>query len=271
MPRKKAQNQTEEAVVKKNETTETEAPKKRGRKKAAETQPATEKAAAPAAKKTRKTADKKTSEKKADVPAVAEIAEKPAPKKRGRKPAAEKAAADFKLKEIDEAPKKRGRKPAAKVSAPAVAEIAEAPAVKKKGRKPKAPEVAAIDEVPNKTRKSAEKKSAKSSAPKLSPFDELFGKAADKIIHSKFNPNSYFAAEITLTGAVTGKFYVKFDNGMEVMPYDYKDADLNVEVDSDILAGIIDGTVAFWDAVNVGKLEMTGRASIMASFAGLIS
>ena len=92
----------------------------------------------------------------------------------------------------------------------------------------------------------------------------------DKI--GKSSPTAYVAAEVTLTGNITGKFYVKCsDNGTEVAAYDYKNADLTVEVDSDTLESIIAGNIAPRDAVVSGKLEMIGRASVMAAFVGLIS
>lgn len=99
---------------------------------------------------------------------------------------------------------------------------------------------------------------------------KVFNVSADKIGNS--TPTEYFAAEVTLTGNVTGKFYVKCsNNGTEVAAYDYKNADLTVEVDSDTLESIIAGNIAPREAVISGKLEMIGRASIMAAFTGLIS
>ena len=104
----------------------------------------------------------------------------------------------------------------------------------------------------------------------MPPFEKLFNSVADKI--GKSSPTAYFAAEVTLTGNITGKFYVKCsDNGTEVAAYDYKNADLTVEVDSDTLENIIAGNIAPREAVISGKLEMIGRASIMAAFVGLIS
>ena len=55
------------------------------------------------------------------------------------------------------------------------------------------------------------------------------------------------------------------------MAYDYKDADLKVEIDSDTLESMIAGKITARDAVLAGKLEMTGRASIMAALTGLLS
>ena len=220
---------------------ETSSPKKRGRKPRTAAEPITE--AAPVIEKA--------------------VEENPAPKKRGgrRKKSEDTVSpadpAPAAIKETAEDKPKRGRR-GKKTASEAPAET-ETVTKKRGGRRSKKADDQLVDNAP-----------AAQNVPELSPFDKVFNAAADKIGNSA--PTAYFAAEVTLTGNVTGKFYVKCSaDGMEVMPYNYNDADLTVEVDSDTLENIIAGNIAPREAVISGRLEMIGRASIMTAFTGLIS
>ena len=283
------------------ENTETPAPKKRGgrpKKNITETvtpAPAVETAAenteTPAPKKRGGRPKKNSTENVSPSPAietVAENTETPAPKKHGGRPkkniTENISPAPAAVEETTEAtPKRRGRKSKTD-DIPVIAETAEDKP--KRGRRGKKN----VAEVPVETETATKKRGGRRSKisddqpvvtdvrevpsapvePELPPFEKLFNSAADKI--GKSSPTAYFAAEITLTGNITGKFYVKCSaDGMEVMPYNYNDADLIVEVDSDTLENIIAGNIAPREAVISGKLEMIGRASIMAAFVGLIS
>ena len=285
-------------------TAETPAPKKRGgrpKKNSTEnvsTTPAVETVAenteTPAPKKRGGRPKKNSTENVSPAPAietVAENTETPAPKKRGGRPkkniTENISPAPAAVEETTEAtPKRRGRKSKTD-DIPVIAETAEDKP--KRGRRGKKNAAEVPVETETVTKKSGGRRSKKaddqpvvtentdvrevpsaSVEPELSPFEKLFNSAADKI--GKSSPTAYFAAEVTLTGNVTGKFYVKCSaDGMEVMPYNYNDADLTVEVDSDTLESIIAGNIAPRDAVVSGKLEMIGRASVMAAFVGLIS
>ena len=243
MPRgRKPKNQTEDKKINSaaisEETSAAPEPKKRGRKKA---------------------------EAPVSAPVLEEIAEVPAPKKRGRKPktAAEETAPAAVVAEINEKPKKRGRKPASET-----VKVSKVTRTRKTAEKKAAPKTAEKKK-PGRKPKSAESKKAVAAEPVLSPFDRIFHAVADKIGNS--TPIAYFAAEVTLKGAVEGKFYVNCtENGMDIAPYDYQGADLLVEVDSDTLESIIAGKTSINDAISLNKLEMRGTASIMFAFAKLI-
>ena len=265
-PKKRGRKKKEETEVSAAPVVKeiTEAPKKRGRKPkaAAETVPPVELAAIDEVKP-KKRGRKPAAAEKISVPEVTAISEEAAPKKRGRKPkAAAEAVPDVELTAIDEAPKKRGRKPAAaKAEKPAKA-------VKKASEKKSEAKTAEKKKPGRKPKKAAESKAVEV-IPELSPFDRVFHAACEKI--EKSSPTEYFAAEVTLTGEVNGKFYVNCTaNGMDIAPYDYQGADLTVTVDSETFEDIIAGKSYLNDAISFKKLEMEGRASVMFAFAKLI-
>ena len=303
MPRTKknkaaADEKAEQPIVHTEESVEPPAPKKRGRKSKPAAETITE--AAPAIEAADKTpAPKKRGRKSQSaaetltetVPVIEETTEEDVPKRRGRKSkpkaetVAEPAPVPAPVEEISETPKpkRRGRK-AKTDDVPITAETVEDKP--KRGRRGKKTVSENTTEPEPVTGKKTGRRSKKSdilpadaaekehpvvqSEPELSPFEKLFNSVSDKIGNSA--PTSYFAAEITLTGNITGKFYVKCtDDGMEIMPYNYNDADLTVEIDSDTLENIIADNISPREAVISGKLEMVGRASIMAAFTGLIS
>ena len=262
MPRGKKKALTEEVIV--QTAPETPAPKKRGgrpKKNITEnvtSAPAVETAAeiteTTAPKKRGGRPKKNIDETVSPAPAAVEETTETTHKRRGRKSKTDDIPV---ITETAEDKPKRGRRGKEIVSeTPAETETV---TKKRGGRRSKKADVQPADNAP-----------AAQNVPEISPFDKVFNAAADKIGNSA--PTAYFAAEVTLTGNVTGKFYVKCSaDGMEVMPYNYNDADLTVEVDSDTLESIISGNVAPREAVISGKLEMIGRASIMSAFVGLIS
>lgn len=114
-----------------------------------------------------------------------------------------------------------------------------------------------------KTEKSADEQPAKKkpAAKKtktvtLTPFEEIVALASKKTAKAKSFKD--FAAQITMNGKVEGIFYVKSaDGNVDVQPFDYKNADVYVTVDSDALVTLIGGGDVE-KAVKDGLLEMNG-------------
>ncbi|MBQ4311052.1 MAG: SCP2 sterol-binding domain-containing protein [Oscillospiraceae bacterium] len=134
-----------------------------------------------------------------------------------------------------------------------------------KAKKPAAEEnKAASDAVkPKRTKKAAAKPA------EATPYETVVAAAAKKAEKAKASTD--FATEVTLTGTVEGKFYVKVSDGkVDVQPYDYKGAALTVTVDSDAFNELIEGKLTASSAVESGKLEMTGRASLMVAFRNIL-
>ncbi|MBQ8568284.1 MAG: SCP2 sterol-binding domain-containing protein [Oscillospiraceae bacterium] len=176
------------------------------------------------------------------------------------------------------------------VEAVAAVETTEAAEVKtpaKRGRKPKAESASAeavsvavsVDEAVKAEENAAVKKTVtkKAATPKkekakadVHPYDEVI--AAAKKNTSKAKAAVDFAAQITFNGSDTGVCYVKaVDGAVDVQPYDYKNADLYVDVDFDTFADLLAKKTTAADAVKKGKLEMSGApVSVMAAFCSVL-
>ncbi len=142
------------------------------------------------------------------------------------------------------------------------AETVKAPAAKKCGGRKCAEKK---EEAPK-----AAKTTKKKAAPEATPYEKLVETVRAKAAKAK--PVSEFAAEITLTGTVEGKFYVKSAGGTaDVQPFDYKGADLYVTADSDTLISVTEGKLSLSDSVEQGKVEMVGRASVMIALRNIIA
>lgn len=102
----------------------------------------------------------------------------------------------------------------------------------------------------------AKKKAPRKPKVTLTPFEEIVAAASKKTEKAKSFKD--FAAQITMNGKVEGIFYVKSADGkVDVQPFDYKNADIYVTVDSDTLVSLMaSGDVE--KAVKDGKLEMSG-------------
>ncbi len=103
-----------------------------------------------------------------------------------------------------------------------------------------------------KTRSSGRTKTAED----VSPFDAIVAAAQKKAAKAKYTAE--FAAQIDLTGKVTGTLYVESKDGnINVAGFDYKDHDLAVNADSDTFVSLINGKEELPKAVESGKIEMT--------------
>lgn len=160
-------------------------------------------------------------------------------------------------------PAKRGRKPKTEVAAEAVSvAVSVDEAVK-------AEENAAVKKTVKKTA-APKKEKAKAEKSDVHPYDEVIAAAKKNV--SKAAAKIDFAAQITFNGSDTGVCYVKaVDGAVDVQPYDYKNADLYVDVDFDTFADLLAKKTTAADAVKKGKLEMCGApVSVMAAFCSVL-
>lgn len=160
-------------------------------------------------------------------------------------------------------PAKRGRKPKAESASAEAASVAVSV-----DEAVKAEENAAVKKTV--TKKPAASKKAKAEKADVHPYDEVI--AAAKKNTSKAKAAVDFAAQITFNGSDTGVCYVKaVDGAVDVQPYDYKNADLYVDVDFDTFADLLAKKTTAADAVKKGKLEMSGApVSVMAAFCSVL-
>ena len=69
------------------------------------------------------------------------------------------------------------------------------------------------------------------------------------------------ATQIKLYGSVEGILYVLIANGIVVVePFDYKGADIEIEADSDVFAGVLSGSRSVSTAIADGDIKMQGNA-----------
>ncbi len=168
-------------------------------------------------------------------------------------PRTKKADSETAKKAVKESPEVT-----AEVQAPAAEEAAAEPekAAVKKTRKPrtsKAAKTEANADAPAKKTRSSKKTKA---AEDVSPFDAIVAAAQKKAAKAKCAVE--FAAQIDLTGDVTGTLYVECKDGnINVAGFDYKGHDLSVTADSDTFISLINGKTELPKAVESGKLEMT--------------
>ncbi len=248
--------------TKKEETPQTEipaaeAPKKRGRRPAAAKADApTETTKKPAARRKSAAANKEAAvEVKTEAPkeetSVTEVT-----KKRGRKPAAEKADAAAETKKKASAP--RGRKPAADKKAAAAEVKTETP--KKRGRKPAA-------------EKNAEIVSGKGSRKKSVTYDSVMKAAKKKINSANLSKIKYpIAVNIELSGAADGVFYIVISDGkVDVEPFKYDDYDVYIRADADELMKVFGDKKNIYDALADGFIKVDGntKKAILFIHAGL--
>lgn len=199
-----------------------------------------------------KVPEKKPSARKSKKAAVSEqtSAEKTTKGRKAKQPKEEISAVEEKVAPAaEEAPKKTARR--SKKTAVAAEKAAKTPTSRTAASKKK--DTAAEAEKPKQTRRSGTSK-AKGT---VSPYD-----AAVKLVSNKTckirTAKKDFAAQFTLTGSAEGVFFVKSEGGkVDVQPWDYKDADVNVTVDADALKKLVDGKLNFEKAVEKGLLEMS--------------
>jgi putative sterol carrier protein len=92
-------------------------------------------------------------------------------------------------------------------------------------------------------------------------WDKIIEDFRAKVSKATAPADATVATQIKLYGSVEGILYVLIANGIVVVePFDYKGADLEIEADSDVFVGVINGTRSISNAIADGDIKMQGNA-----------
>ena len=82
-----------------------------------------------------------------------------------------------------------------------------------------------------------------------------------KVAKAKAPVDARVAAQVKLFGSVDGILYILIANGIAVVePFDYRGADIEIDADADVFAGVIAGKKAIETAIANGDIKMQGNA-----------
>lgn len=147
--------------------------------------------------------------------------------------------------------KAANKKPAAKPGRKPAAAKTEKKTAAKPGRKPAA----------NAEKTSAAKKTT--SRKKGTSYEDVFEAARKKLLAANITRiKRPIAANIELTGSVTGDFYVYIDadkQEISVEPYKYNDYNVNIRADADGLLAVMKGKKNIYDALADGDVHIYGE------------
>lgn len=109
------------------------------------------------------------------------------------------------------------------------------------------------------TKKAAVETVAETAAPaaaEVLTYEEIVDK-----FKAKAPVDARVAAQVKLFGSVDGILYILIANGIAVVePFDYRGADIEIDADADVFAGVIAGKKAIETAIANGDIKMQGNA-----------
>lgn len=92
-------------------------------------------------------------------------------------------------------------------------------------------------------------------------YEEIVDKFKAKVAKAKAPVDARVAAQVKLFGSVDGILYILIANGIAVVePFDYRGADIEIDADADVFAGVIAGKKAIETAIANGDIKMQGNA-----------
>lgn len=110
----------------------------------------------------------------------------------------------------------------------------------------------------------AEKKTkpAKKTSARPLTYEDIVAKTAKKVLAADITKIvEPISAQIVVYGECDGIFYVEIRDGIiSVMPYDYKNADIEIIANSTELAKIVDGKLNVYEAISSGSFNIYGDA-----------
>lgn len=127
-------------------------------------------------------------------------------------------------------------------------------------------------EVEKTTEKTVRKpRTTKKKAPVAVTYDSLVSKLSKKYNGKKTKINDYLTAQIRLFGEAEGIFYLEVQEGIvNIMPFDYVNADLNINISCENCMKILDKTFNYETAICDGSLAVYGDLGKMLALKSIL-
>ena len=102
-------------------------------------------------------------------------------------------------------------------------------------------------------------------------YDSVVGALGKKYSGKEVKLLDSLTAQIHLTGEAEGIFYLEIVDGvMNIMPFDYVNADLNINIDCESCMKLLDGKLDYCEAVYSGKIVVYGDLGKMLALKNLL-
>lgn len=156
---------------------------------------------------------------------------------------------------------------------PAEKKSAEKKTASKKTAAKKSEEKPTVKKTDESTEKIEKKeKSVKKTVNKTLCYEDVVEKTKKKVLAADITKiTDSISVQIEINGECSGIFYIEIRNGsIVVMPYDYKNADIEIIVDSTEFVKIIEGKLNVYEAISNGILRIFGNAGKAVLFVNAV-